>query len=281
VDEHEPTDFGLVFALSSLCLVGPAMIATLFPFGRIIGLVLALVGFVVGLLALGSEGRTRLAGAGASVLHFGTLMLLLFLPSWLGLDSWGGPDVPEEPKGPFAVDASGKKNPVSPNDWLGGDKSWQNGDARVSVRAGVGPVELLGPKEKKRTTKENYLHLTIQVRNVGFEKVIPLSGWASGTGAEGVTVTDANGKALAPATFDADWVPTERGRPAPRAVPGHGSEVLLLFTAPPAKTDSVRIQLSSAALGMEHEIKFRAGTGPALPRLPGSNIPGSSPPGKP
>jgi hypothetical protein len=268
--EHEPTDFGMVFALSALCLVGPAMIATLLPFGRIIGLVLALAGFVVGLLALGSEGRARLAGALASVLHFGTLVVLLFLPSWLGLDSWGGPDVPEAPKGPLAVEAGGKTSPFSPGDWLSADKySWQNRDVRVSVRAGVGPVELLGPKEKKRVTKESYLHLTLTVKNVGFERAIPLTGWAAGTGAEGVSVTDANGKALAPAAFEAGWAPVDRGSPVPRAMPEHGSSVVLLFAAPPAKTDYVRIQLSGAALGVENEIKFRAGTGPVLPRGPG------------
>jgi hypothetical protein len=38
-----------------------------------------------------------------------------------------------------------------------------------------------------------------------------------------------------------------------------------MFTAPPAKTDHVRVQLSGAALGLQDEIKFRTGTGAVLP----------------
>ena len=153
---------------------------------------------------------------------------------------------------------------ISPGDALDASKtSWQFQDVRVTVRSSVGPAELHGPKDAKRITKENYLFLTVQVRNVGFEREVPLSGWAAGLGADGVRVTDANGKALAPATFEAGWT-TDRGKPAPRAVPGHGSEVLLLFAAPPAKTDHVRVQLSGTAMGFQDEIKFRTGTGTGL-----------------
>jgi hypothetical protein len=82
-------------------------------------------------------------------------------------------------------------------------------------------------------------------------------------------VTDANGKPLAPATFDAGWAPVDRSRPAPRSMPGHVSEVVLIFAAPPAKTDFVRVQLSGAAIGVQDEIKFRTGISVALPRVPG------------
>lgn len=268
-EEREPRDVGMVLSLVALILVGPAMLATLFPYGRFVAVVLAAVGLVGGLLCLGAEGRARRFAAAASALHFFVLVLVIFLPSWLDLDPWRGRPQAEGPKGPQMVEhGTGAKGPVSPDTWLDAAKhSWLFQDAQVTARASVGPAELTGPKDAKRTTKEQYLYLTLQVRNAGFDREIPLSAWAAGQGAEGVRVTDANGKALAPASFPEGWAP-ERGKPASRAVPGHGSEVVLLFAAPPAKTDHVRVQLSGAALGVQEEIKFRVGTGGLLPRGP-------------
>jgi hypothetical protein len=256
----------MVFALVALILVGPAMLATLFPYGRFVAVTLAVVGLVGGLLCLGAEGKARLAGAGAAFLHFLTLVIVIFLPSWLHLDPWLGAPPADEPKGPQVVEhGTGTTTPVSANDWLDASKtSWQFRDRRVSVRSSVGSAELVGPKEAKRTTKEHYLYLTIQVQNVGFEREISLSGWAAGQGADGVRVVDANGTPLAPATFEAGWTP-ERGKPAPRAVPGSTSEVVLVFAAPPAKTDHVRVQLSGSAIGVQDEIKFRTGAVRGLP----------------
>ena len=268
------TGYRTVFALGALCLVGPAVVATLFPFGRFVGLALAAVGLVAGLLSLGAEGRARLAGALAALLHASALVVLLFLPSWLDLDPWRGPAAVDGPKGPVAVEnATGAPTAVSPDDWLdAGKHSWQNGAARVTVRADVGPVQLSGPKEATRTTKERYLRLTLRVRNTGYEKELPLSGWAAGQGVDGVRVTDANGKPLSPATFDAGWAP-DRGKPTAHAQPGHASDVVLIFAAPPAKTEFVRVQLSGVALGLPDEIKFRTapgigGGGGALPPRP-------------
>ncbi|MBN9118917.1 MAG: hypothetical protein J0I06_07120 [Planctomycetes bacterium] len=262
-------DLATVCALGALILVGPTVLASQLPFGRFIAAVLALTGLVGGLACLGAEGQTRKFAAGAAVLHFLTLVVVVFLPGWLNLDPWVPPAKPEEPKGPLAVEhATNATAPVSPSDWLDAAKyAWQLGDARVTVRSAVGPVELHGPKDAKRTTKEQYLFLTLQVRNMGFDREIPLSAWAAGQGAEGVRVTDAAGKPLAPAAFEPGWAPAP-GKPIGRAVPGQTPEVTLLFAAPPAKTDFVRVQLSGAAVGAPDEIKFRTGVVGVLPRGP-------------
>jgi hypothetical protein len=255
----EPHDTAAVLALAALILVGPAVVASQLPFGRFLALGLAGLGLVGGLLCLGAEGRARLFGAGAAALHFGVILLVLLLPSWLDLDPWGAPAAPEEPKGPVAVDhGTGKGVPVSPDEWLDAAKSsWQFHDARVSMRAGIGPVELTGPNGAKKTPKAYYLRLALQVRNVGHGREIPLSGWAAGQGAEGVRATDPAGKPLSPAKFESGWVP-DAGKPAPRAMPGLASEVVLLFAAPPPKTEFVRVQLPGAALGEAEEIKLRS-----------------------
>jgi|GEM_PF-1690615 len=268
-----PRDMGMVFALLALILVGPAALISQLPYGRFIALPVLAVGLIGGLLSLGAEGKARLAGAGAAFMHFVLLMMVLFLPSWLALDPWRGPVV-EEPKGPQAVEhGTSKSAPVAPNDWLDAGKySWQFRDARVTVKSAVGPVELNGPKGEKRTTKTRYLYLTLQVQNVGFDREIPLSGWAAGQ-SEGVRVTDAEGKPLELAKFEEGWS-MEARKPSGRAMPGHVAETLLIFTAPPTKTDFVRVQLSGAALGVQDEIKFHTSTIGVLPHR-GPPIPGT------
>jgi hypothetical protein len=265
-----PSDLGMTWALAALILVGPTVLVSQLPFGRFVAAALALVGLVGGVLCLGAEGRARLLAALAALLHLVVLVVVVFLPSWLNLDPWRGPPLPEEPKTPVAVEQrTGASSPITPNDWLDAGKfSWQFRDTRVTARAAVGPVELNGPNGAKRITKEPYLQLTLQVRNVGFEREIPLSGWAAGQGTDGVRATDATGKVLAPATFENGWT-VDRGKVMPRAMPGHASEAVLLFAAPPAKTEFVRVQLSGPALGVPDEIKFRVGTIGAVLRPPG------------
>src|SRR5262245_37369789 len=99
----EPADVGLVLALVALILVGVAVVASQFPFGRFIAAVVAGLGLAGGLASLGAEGRARLYGGLAAGLHFLILVVVLLLPSWLNLDPWRGSPT-EEPKGPQAVE---------------------------------------------------------------------------------------------------------------------------------------------------------------------------------
>jgi len=263
-------DLGLIFALVAVILVGPAVLASQLPYGRAIGLLIAILGFAGGFLSLGAEGRARLAGIAAMVMHFLIAIVLLFLPGWLNLDPWSGGPPPEEPKRPVAVEhGTGTPLPLVPGEPIdAGKASWEFQDVRVTLRsATVSPVELVGPNNAKRTTKEPYLHLILQVTNIGVEREIPLSGWASEK-PEGIGVLDANGKQLAFATFEPEWAPV-RGRQTTRAMPGHPAEVRLVFTAPPPKTSFVHVQLSGSAFGMTEEIKFRATLTVLVPRSPG------------
>lgn len=261
-DEAEPADPALVLALVALILVGVAVVGSQFPHGRFIAIGVAGIGFLGGLAALGGEGRARLYGGVALGLHTVILIVVLLVPSWLSLEPWRGPAV-EEPKGPQAVEhGTGLTRTYSPGDWLdGATQSWQFQDVRVSVRsAAVGPVELVGPKGVKRTTKEPYLQLVLRVVNTGAEREVPLSGWATGQ-ADALQITDAAGKPLKPAAFDEGWAPELR-KPPERLMPGHSPEVRFLFVAPPPKNDSLRIKLSGAAFGMpDQEIQFRIGGG--------------------
>ncbi len=87
----EPAAPGFSTALVAVTLFGLAMVATQFPYGRISGLALAVLGLVLGLLALKGEGTTWLAATGAMALNMLALAVLLFAPSWLGLEPWRHP----------------------------------------------------------------------------------------------------------------------------------------------------------------------------------------------
>jgi hypothetical protein len=263
----EATDVALVFALAALALVGPAVLATLFPYGRFVAAGLAGVGLLAAVAALFAEGRARLVGGGAAALHFGLLVVVFLAPSWLNLDPWLGAKE-EGPRGPFAVaHGSGERKPVSPADWIDANtNSWENGDARLTVGpAAVGPLELRGPKDARKNTKEQYLELVVRVANIGVEREILLPPWATGQGADGLRVTDPAGKPLQAAAFDAGWTP-DRGKPGTRAMPGVSTELRFHFVAPPPKTEFIRVTLGGEPFGVQDEIKFRVNLINAAPR---------------
>jgi hypothetical protein len=269
-EPEEATDYALVFALGALILVGPAVIASQLPYGRFIAAALALAGLAGGVAALGAEGRTRAMAAGAATLHALILLVVFFLPSVLDLEPWLG--YPDEVKyGPFMIEhRSGQRQPITAETWIdAANGTWEYRDVRVMiVTARGGPVDLLGPKDAKRTTKESYFQLHVRVANSGVERQIDLSGWAAGDGAGGVQVTDAAGRPLALAAFEGQWQP-DRGKPAGQLVPGQRSDVKFYF-ASPAVAGPVHVQLPGAALGLpEQTVKFQAGSAMfARPTIP-------------
>jgi hypothetical protein len=218
-EPEEAMDYGMAFALGALILVGPAVLASQLPFGRFIAAGLGAVGLLGGVAALGSEGRAKAAAAGAVFLHAMILLVVFFIPSVLSLDPWLGNADDAGPQGPFVVEhGSGERKPITPDTWIDANRSsWECQDVRVTiVAARTGPVQLTGPKDAKRNTKEKYLQLQLRVTNVGVERELSLSAWAAGQGTEGLRLTDPTGKALAPATFDAVWCTyPRRGSPTP------------------------------------------------------------------
>jgi hypothetical protein len=258
-DDDTVTDFGMVMALSCVALAGVAFFATLFPFGRYISAVLAGVGFLGGLASLGAEGRAKAVGGLAAGLHFLILLFVLVLPSWIGLDSWGGIEIENTPPAPQAF-VHGKKTSTLAQ-WVDASTaSWQFKDVRVTIAsAGVGPIELIDAKGVKRPSKEHYLQLIVKVTNIGVERPLDLSGWTIGQNLELVNFIDSTGKALTPATFEEGWRPDSQPSKTPEKLfPGHVSEIRLIYSPPQPKIDFLRLTLPATMFGFEEEaIKFQ------------------------
>jgi hypothetical protein len=256
---------GLAVAVGAVCLVGPALLSTLLPHGRAIGLSVAAVGCAVGVWSLGAGGRARLAGGLAAGLHGAAVAALLFAPAWLDLNPWSKPAAREVAGVPRAVDpGSGAPRPIGLDEPIdAGRSSWQFGDARVTVRrVGVGPAEARGAKGG-RPTKDNSLFVVVQVRNVGAERDIDLPAWAGGA-PDGVAVTDANDQPVAAVAGE-----NEGGAARPtRLAPGRTAEATLAFAVPP-RSAWVQIRLSAAAFGVAEDIRFRANVATTLSRPPG------------
>lgn len=250
-----PADTAMVIALLMLALVGPTVLVSQLSPGRFIATPLAVVGLLGGLLCLGAEGRARLVAAVAAFLHFGLLIVLLCLPSWLNLESWQGSPAQEQ-KVPMAVPNAG--GPALPADWVDGAKaSWVYDDVRVSVRgASLGPIELVGPKGARRKTTESYLQLSLRITNAGVERRIPLSEWATGTLSKGVRLTDATGKEIPVKAFPAGWAPEQERSVQSGLFPGNSTDVLIAFAAPTAK-GTYQLELSGAGVGGSQPVRFR------------------------
>jgi hypothetical protein len=251
----EPDGAAFTTALVAVTLFGVGLVATLLPFGRVIGLGVAGLGVVIGLGCLAAEGRARLVAAAAVGLNLLAVALLLFAPTWLGLAPWQLPGPTGGPPRVVAVD-HGSGLPI-PTEWVDASKaSWGYGDVRVTVRSAVvAPVELTGLNGAKRRTKEASLQIMLRVANDGVERKLDLSGWAVDGGAPGPRLTDQAGNVLKPRTFEPGWEPPFRPR-AGGLFPGKSAEILLLFDAPAARVDALKLDLPGAAVGVDEPIRF-------------------------
>jgi hypothetical protein len=268
-DPETATDVGLVVALSALALVGLAVLATLFPFGRFIAGTIAGLGLLGGLASLGAEGRAKAAGGLAAGLHFILLAVVLLLPSWLGLGPWRGDIIENGPPAPLAFSHANQRTSIA--DWVDASTaSWQFKDVRVTVRSAiVGPIDLIGPKGAKRTSKEQYLQLTLLVTNIGVERPLDLSGWVVDQGTEQVQLTDSAGRTLKPATFEEGWLPdSPPSKPVGKLFPNHKSEVRLTFSAPQPRIDFLRLVLPGTMFGFEEMVKFQISVGSLIQMAP-------------
>ena len=262
---------GFAVALVAVTLFGVGLLATVFPFGRYIGLGLTGIGTLVGLACLFATGRTQLVGAAAALLNLVGVVLLLLAPTWFGLEPWWHEADPNAPTGPMAVGHDGHTLALA--EWVDPTRSsWAHRDVRVTVRsAGIGPLELTAPNGLKKMSKELYLQVAVRVANSGVERRIELGGWASGSTAppeQLPKLTDAAGKPLRVKAVDGGWEAADRPK-AGSLLPGRAADILFLYEPPAVppgppgtkdagpKVESLRFELPGAALGIAETARFQ------------------------
>lgn len=225
-----------------------------------LGLVLGGLGLVRGLaLGQGPAGWS----AGAAALNLVLLGVCLLRPDLLGARplEWpwrSAPDTARTVHIPIGSGALATPGAVGEGEWVdAGKEGVQQGDVRVRLlSAAVRPIEVRGPDGSPRLSKEKYLVLRLRLQNLGFTRKVEFDSWAAPATAErpAPTLKDNQGKnyRLKPAP----------GATAPGRVPLAPSktvEDLLLFEAPPATVEYLRLELPAEAFG---------GSGPLRLQLP-------------
>jgi len=241
-------DYPLRMALTGIGIVGIAVLASQFPYGRIVGTALAAIGLVVaGLSLLGLEKRPWLGWTGIGLNLF-ALVLLIVLPSWLGVSEWvplGNPDA-----GPKPVTAVGRDGSLPrPAEWVDASQAvWEQGDVRIAVTSvTVGPAtpDAAAPPGKKR---EPVLRIGLKITNVGVARVVEFTGWAAPPSEPKLTTT-----AGKPMAVRNSGLPSGAGS----IYPGKSTELALTFEPPAGPPDDYRLELPAQAFGGTDPVKFQ------------------------
>lgn len=237
-------DYAVRTALVACGFVGVSMIASQFPYGRFVAAPLAGLGLLLGGLSLlGLESRKWL-GLAAVGLNALALLLVLALPTWLGLSSWtpaGDPETAPKPVTAVGRDGSLPKNA----EWVdAGQAVWQQGDVRITVaNVTIGPLDPMAKDPAKR--KDRALKLTLKLSNVGVARAIEFTSWSPSPTAE-TKLTTVAGATLLPRA-----VATEKAT----VYPGKSAESVLTFAAPD-KADDLRLEIPAEAFGGTDPARF-------------------------
>jgi hypothetical protein len=249
-------DSSVVSALIAISLAGLSLILSQVPYGRIGSVALASLGLILGLVGLSLATRGKLLPGLGSLINAAVLVVVIAVPSLLGVGSWWPATVADD-SGVVKAVRHNSGGESAPAEWVeAGKESWRQGDVLVSVRAfTVGPVQLTGPNGKKVRTKESYLQIWLRVTNEGITRKIEFAGWNAAETSAGLRLSDSAGKRLPAKRFEAGWEPPGR-LSSVTLFPGKSAENLLLFAAPSAATGDLRLELPASAFGSSETVRF-------------------------
>jgi hypothetical protein len=278
VDEAPPKpEPAFVLSLVAITIAGISLLVSQVPYGRVGAAFGAGLGLLLGLACASFALRKWWVSVFAAVVNGSILVVVIALPSWLGLTSRRPAEAPEDPG---VVKTFGRGGDVPKRaEWVDVSKeSWLCDDVRISVPAlGIGPVELTGPKEQRKWTKDKCLQVRLRVVNAGVARKIDFQGWGRTTEPAAPHLTDPTGKSLAAKTFDPGWEPI--GRSPPRALfPGKSVETLLVFEPPPAAAEYLRLELPGAGVGAAEPVRLFIPRS-SLNQRPAPELPPDRPPG--
>ena len=241
--------------LLAFSLAGVALVASQIPYGRIGTVVLAAFGLIVAFIAWYGTRRPLLS-ASAFGLNALVLLVVSLLPTWLGIDSWRVTPMEKDRLTPQAFGSDGLQ---PTGEWIDVAQSWQFDDVRVRVVATVERIELTGPKGQTKWTKPAYVKVRVAVGNVGVARAFDVVGWDSKVP---LRLTDAHGKEISQAAFEANWEPTLRRKHA-KLTPSDSVEHDFVFEAPLQPGEFFRLELPGGPCGApEQTIRFQIPTRP-------------------
>jgi hypothetical protein len=260
-EEHEaaPSPIGYVLPLAACVLVGPAVLATQFPFGHWIALILAITGSGLAGMSFLIEDRFKLAAIGGIIVNPLLALCLLIFPGMLGLQP-----ILQQPEPTNENEVRSQRfdtmEYILNTDVIDGtNAAWIKNDVKLSIHGVfVGAVEMENVKGDTTRSKEPMLQMKVTIANVGFSGPLDLKDWATESNQDGITLIGNSGKTIKSKTLPSGWKPAKDKKTAGGAVmPGGHTDILLLFERPTLRgDDTVILTLPGKAVGVEDTIRF-------------------------
>jgi hypothetical protein len=215
------------------------------------GLVLGLVGFLVA----GAPRRLVLPAAGVAA-SLAAVVVAVFLPQWLGLSPlWSPPKPPDQPgEAVMALSGAGGLRPVEDGEvaWVDASRdALLHGDVRLRVSsATVGPAAF-EPVPGQKPPSERCLTIGLRITNAGIVRKVNYTSWGGAApGRPRLVLRDNQGRTYPEKAFSFGWV--VKGRTATASIPpGKTLDDVLVFEAPPAAVEYLRLELPGSAVGAE------------------------------
>ena len=245
--------------LAAFCFGSVALLLASIPLASILTKPLSAAGLVLGLLAGAAAARQKpLSLTCPLAVSALCLTVLLFAGSWPALHS-----PPQSPAVaiPFRQGGMVANQPIGEDDWVDASvNSVQRNDLRVQILSvRVGAVELRSGGHKA-FSPDRYLAIRLRVSYHGIDfQQLPYEPWSDRAGSPSKhppTLIDDRERTYPQKAFDRAW--TLAGRADRGALtPGRGINEVLIFAAPGADVEYLRLALPAAAFGAAGEFRFQ------------------------
>jgi hypothetical protein len=254
-----PNYAGLASFLLGSCAFLAAAVLHLGLVTFALGLAGLLLGIVGVLFPPPKPSRPVLPVAGLAV-SLPAVLVAALLPGLLGLSPLGGPPKPADREGEAAIALSGqggfRRAAEGEPLWVDASRdALHHGDVRLRVSsATVGPASF-EPAPGKKPPAERCLVIGLRVTNAGVVRKLSYAGWGGAEARDRPVLRDDQGKTYREKAFGPGWV--VKGRATSASIPpGKWLDDVLVFEAPPATIDYLRLELPASAFGAEGKLQM-------------------------
>jgi hypothetical protein len=214
---------------------------------------------VVGLVVAGRWWRRVVLPAVAVAVSLPVVVIAAFLPHWLGLSPlWVPARPPEHGDAVMSLSGAGGMRRAAEGEvvWVDASRdALHHDDVRLRISsATVGPVSFESVPGKQ-PPGDRCLVIGLRVTNAGISRKISYGGWGGADAADRPVLRDNQGKSYPEKTFGPGWVVKGRA-PSASIPPGKPLDDVLVFQAPPATVEYLRLELPAAAVGTEGRLRM-------------------------